>query len=90
MNKRAHHETIRCPDGCGRRTKHPATEKWLELTDWGVLSADDPRPPEAATTWFATARCLWQYGERILIADLGAAISGEAQERQARGEGLVA
>lgn len=71
--QRHHHATVHCADNCGRRTKHPAAEKWLELTDWGVLSADDPRPAECAITWFATARCLWQYGERALSADLAAA-----------------
>lgn len=74
-----------CPDGCGKRTTTPTTDGWVELFDWSVISADDPRPPEAARLWFATLRCCWQYGERVLIADLGARISGEHQERVAAG-----
>lgn len=90
MNHRAHHETIKCADLCGKRTKTPVKDGWLELFDWSVIDADDPRPPAAATLWFASARCCWLYGERVIAADLCGQVSGEAQERQARGEGLVA
>lgn len=86
MNKqRVQHQVIHCPDQCGKRTKTPAQDGWLELFDWSVINADDSRGPEAATLWFFRARCVWQYGERVLIADLGAQISGEANERIAAG-----
>lgn len=77
---------MKCPDGCGQRTETPCQDGWVEVCDWSVISADDPRGPEAAIQWFATRRCLDQYGERRLIADLGAAVSGEANERWAKGD----
>jgi len=77
----------RCPCGdCHRSTDSPRADKWVEVTDWAVISADDPRPPAAATEWFASLRCLWKTGERRFLADLGATISGEANERIARGD----
>lgn len=78
---RVQHQIIHCADSCGKRTKSPAKDGWLELFDWGVISADDPRPPEAATLWFFRARCVWQFGERVLSADLAAQISEEANHR---------
>lgn len=74
-----------CPDNCGRKTDNPCEAGWVEVFDWSVIRADDNRHPDEAALWFATLRCCWQYGERILIADLGAAISGEANERLAAG-----
>jgi len=62
--------TIHCTDGCGRRSKSPATDRWFETFDWSVMSADDPRPPEAATLWFAEANCCWRYGASVVAADL--------------------
>lgn len=84
--QRAHHETIRCACLCGRRTKSPAKDGWLELFDWSVVSGDDPRPADAATLWFASARCCWRYGEQVIAADLCGQVSGEANERLAQGE----
>lgn len=72
---------MKCPDGCGKEAAYPREAGWVEVFDWSVISADDSRHPDEATLWFATLRCCWQYGERVLIADLGAAVSAEANER---------
>lgn len=71
-----------CPCGdCNRRTDSPAFDGWVQVTNWGAIRADDTRPDSEVTEWFASLRCLWKAGERRHLADLGAAVSAEANER---------